>query len=895
MSERTKVAAKATEAKRENSVSQQRRTGPSQLMRSPVEKILFLQRTIGNQRVQGLIRSGALQTKLKINTPGDRYEQEADRVAERVVASKPMQAPHEGKAQVQRKSISDAQTAPVADNFIQNLGPGQPLDTATRAFFEPRFGHDFSHVRVHSDARAAEAARAVNARAFTVGRDVVFGMAQYQPESTAGRQLLAHEMAHVMQQQRRRTDLEVDAGTKLTAQSCFQADRMELQISKPSALIQLNGPNSRGHIASDFTPAPTGILQCQFATGKGGVRERERRSAFEAGLTVDPAYAEIALAIQTGWRMVAALDETTLRRATVDQRIVMLTQLTDAYWTGGAEEEAIILILSTTPSLDAPTLIEWLDAQLKTGRSLLDELNRVVDFGNNLDLYTEISKLRLKAMPSTKVIKALENAPILPWHDVMGIFEDNATFQFWLTEEGKIRISYYRGTVLASSTHFADEIQQLPQDLFIYGHDYDPNQLLIIHDYDKGQFVPVIARDLLGYRNSGIRTFLSHAGEVTSLVLPAGPAKTLVGKVAVIALERVLPVTSVLINENRLNIIKWFPNWGPKMLYFADIFQMAVGLYGIVRFAVAGVRIIKSWQDVRNARKVLEGAIFDPEAEAVARQLESNFDKIAEELEKVRESEESAVRRVTSAETGTPEQPKGKVLSLEGRSRVGTVEGLENLTPGKQDVTNLSEFKLRKALTPPPPSEPSVQSMPQTLEEAQVGEAKLAAGAEFSTPKTGESITGGPVASIGSGKKMPSKLATLPKVQKGTKPLYEHQNTDYRRFGTKSRLGDLFEGHEVLMNSWLERLGIIKKRGVGNISRANSAIALTVEQHDIVSAMQRQAGLYDETVIAKMGLYEVLEKNAQILLDAGVPMDRVVEVIDYALEMYPALVGKVPL
>src|ERR1041385_6120211 len=72
--------------------------------------------------------------------------------------------------------------------------PGQPLDATTRAFFEPRFGHDFSRVRVHTDARAAESADAVNALAFTVGPNVVFGAGQHAPTTDSGRRLLAHEL-----------------------------------------------------------------------------------------------------------------------------------------------------------------------------------------------------------------------------------------------------------------------------------------------------------------------------------------------------------------------------------------------------------------------------------------------------------------------------------------------------------------------------------------------------------------------------------------------------------------------------------------------------------------------------------------------------------------------------
>lgn len=78
--------------------------------------------------------------------------------------------------------------------------PGQPLEPAARAFLEPRFGHDFSGVRVHSDAAAAASARAVNALAYTVGHDVVFGRGLYQPGTMPGRRLLAHELAHVVQQ-----------------------------------------------------------------------------------------------------------------------------------------------------------------------------------------------------------------------------------------------------------------------------------------------------------------------------------------------------------------------------------------------------------------------------------------------------------------------------------------------------------------------------------------------------------------------------------------------------------------------------------------------------------------------------------------------------------------------
>ena len=81
---------------------------------------------------------------------------------------------------------------------------GRPLDRATRAFMEPRFGHDFSRVRLYTDARAGESALAVNALAYTFGANIVFGSGKYQPTSGEGRRLIAHELAHVVQQEKAR-------------------------------------------------------------------------------------------------------------------------------------------------------------------------------------------------------------------------------------------------------------------------------------------------------------------------------------------------------------------------------------------------------------------------------------------------------------------------------------------------------------------------------------------------------------------------------------------------------------------------------------------------------------------------------------------------------------------
>lgn len=105
----------------------------------------------------------------------------------------------EGK--LQRAAINAApvnQAPPIVHDVLQSSG--QSLDSGIRALMEPHFGHDFSHVRVHTDNHAAESAWAVNALAYTVGNNVVFGAGQYEPRTTEGRRLIAHELTHVVQQ-----------------------------------------------------------------------------------------------------------------------------------------------------------------------------------------------------------------------------------------------------------------------------------------------------------------------------------------------------------------------------------------------------------------------------------------------------------------------------------------------------------------------------------------------------------------------------------------------------------------------------------------------------------------------------------------------------------------------
>ncbi len=289
MTERA-TTTKAPESKTSNPATSTQNTGISQshAVATPVDHILNLQRTIGNQDVQRMLQTGTIQAKLTIGQPNDPYEQEADRVAEQVmrmpentVVSPPDHAVRttsqlsgvrredeiiqrmctecEEEQLIQQKPFAstihpvvqrqvdeeeevfqakeypgqEQQRSQVSESNIQRLCPeceeeriqrkathghtsktnscvfshiasvrggGQPLSASTRTFFEPRFGQDFSMVRVHIGRQASRAARAIQAKAFTMGQDISFGTGQFSPESGNGKRLLAHELMHVVQQ-----------------------------------------------------------------------------------------------------------------------------------------------------------------------------------------------------------------------------------------------------------------------------------------------------------------------------------------------------------------------------------------------------------------------------------------------------------------------------------------------------------------------------------------------------------------------------------------------------------------------------------------------------------------------------------------------------------------------
>jgi hypothetical protein len=146
-----------------------------------------------------------MQAKLTVNQPGDPHVQETDRMAEQAmtipepsVFGRMQQKEYENRFPAMRRTGVRPNRGTGSANEAQSLeGPGQPLSRDSRDFFEPRMKADLRSVRIHTGREAAGAARAIHARAFTIGNDIAFGEGQSRLETTAGKRLLAHELAHV--------------------------------------------------------------------------------------------------------------------------------------------------------------------------------------------------------------------------------------------------------------------------------------------------------------------------------------------------------------------------------------------------------------------------------------------------------------------------------------------------------------------------------------------------------------------------------------------------------------------------------------------------------------------------------------------------------------------------
>jgi Domain of unknown function (DUF4157) len=331
-----------------NNYYSQRQPDTSQHYHTPISSIQDISRSIlpVSSLTKNNNNNSLFQPRLKISQPGDVYEQEADRVAEQVIrmSTSDSVAPMitttdeavnlkcsacEMKEEEQHEKLKISRKPSAASRFeatdqvtneinnIRSSSSGSPLDPSTKGFMESRFGYDFSNVKIHADETATRSANSVDALAYTVGNDIVFGKQYYQPNTLQGRRLLAHELTHVIQQSNMiwpavSRPLSIDASTEMIAeqvsnkgmssdQSAGRVEEGDGPSIQRELLVTAKPSDNKGLLAR--RPAPGHPESIEFRVGneiRARLANASKRIAV-GGVTKDEL---------KGLRSVALLDET---------------------------------------------------------------------------------------------------------------------------------------------------------------------------------------------------------------------------------------------------------------------------------------------------------------------------------------------------------------------------------------------------------------------------------------------------------------------------------------------------------------------------------------------------------------------------------------------------------
>lgn len=234
----------------------------------------------------------SIQAKLTVNTPGDIYEHEADRIADQAIGTSDFTAASNMPSNIQRFSLNSNMQIGVAPASVEQVlaSPGRPLEPALREDMELRLGHDFSRVQVHTGIAAEQSARDVNARAYTAGCNIVFDAGQFAPGTRQGKRLIAHELAHVMQQS--------GAEANVVRRSNGFEDEPTLEWERAGTVVEPSPPGSprgvahrpggsehsnvvEGTIERGTPPEPKGGFRARLGAAKSGFVEGFR-GAFSA-------------------------------------------------------------------------------------------------------------------------------------------------------------------------------------------------------------------------------------------------------------------------------------------------------------------------------------------------------------------------------------------------------------------------------------------------------------------------------------------------------------------------------------------------------------------------------------------------------------------------------------
>jgi len=565
-----------------------------------------------------------MQASLKLGAQSDSMERDAHRIAEHVTRTPASNSPTgfavaslSGRQEQGHQVAAEQRLAPlqqdpviVAPPIVQEVlrSTGRPLDSATRAYFEPRFGRNFSGVRVHTGLHAGLSARAINANAYTSGANIVFAPGRFEPATEGGRRLLAHELAHVVQQSSR---YGAASGRGLqplgvtSSPGIIQRDTSGTSpFMSPENLVDAYRP----HMMSDHFEQATQALFINFS-----FRGFDAYYVLEVMKKLPDEWEDNVAALFTEMLTDPVLN--TIARNHYGRG--MLTVLYEAMITGS---------VSDFERQQSDRIINAKTSQMKPEDFLASEKHR--PSGER----TEIFPVRFM-----RITPGYDDAPLMAE----------------LTDDGKIRVEYPTRVKYASK--FAAEVGTLPDDVFLSsGQILGPGEIVGIKDYESGGttiFRPALV--LIDYSNRVKHSTLGKIAQVSIAAATMGLGGPAVGAgeagaeqtgvwAARLALADkiagVAQVVSFFIGENRDWLIDNFGPVGRFLVRTSEIADSIIAVYGIGRLGHAGFKIAKDLRTASKAAKARADTLFNADLEDLAKldKIDAATENLAREIEEAR-------------------------------------------------------------------------------------------------------------------------------------------------------------------------------------------------------------------------------------------------------------------
>lgn len=579
-----------------------------------------------------------VQPKLVVGSPGDKYEQEADRVAERFIGMQkpcpkcligseknknalwlksidnqishlPQREGKKGATQIGKVDRQAFQLSPQFETEIRSSrGGGQPLQKSAHNILEPWFGRDLSDVRIHTDFRSSEVAKSVNAIAFTTGQDVFFSRGSYDPESNKGLRLIAHELTHVLQQTDGRHPLK-------------KTDDLILQRTPAGDLIDEH--TSRGNLG-------------EISLGRI-LSQRAMQGDYDI---VDQVLNELGSTNRD------------------DVSYELIRQTNDAHLRQFAQ------------SFPGRRMLDRLYDELSSGSFSEEErrqANRIID-------------VRQTAIRPSERSQSLAGMKIFPFKlPGLTVFEDSPIMAE-RRPSGRIRVELPNRVF--SYERYRAETRTLPIDVFISGIELPENETIGVRMYDLGGVLHVRpAIYLVQLANESTTRVFVTAGEAAALgltmgsgALAAGVAR---GSTAVRALVRLgfsaeraanvvvwvdraafsIGLITTAIRDHRGWIIQRFGDSGRQFLDYVDFVHRAVAIYGIARCAIELSGLIANFRSaIASWRR--SPTQSDTSLNATQRQalntINRNTDEFLENVDQIQGASNRPPPLATRTETNSP-------------------------------------------------------------------------------------------------------------------------------------------------------------------------------------------------------------------------------------------------